>query len=148
MLTSFKKTIVCEEIAQKSQEEGSFETKGQPIRVPWQKYSNKRHHEFILPLTMELSLSSSSLRISGSSPHFRKFTTNTKCKFYDTVFKFPDNSTLTTNFYSIKRSSNVVSNKFPKQFSITVCSIPSISSWISYILVKFVFRFSKFINFT
>ncbi|KAI3791540.1 hypothetical protein L2E82_05343 [Cichorium intybus] len=71
---------------------------------------------------MELSLSSSSLRAYGTSLHYRKSPVNTKCKFYDTVFKFPDTSTLTTNFYGTKRSFKPVSNKYPKQFAITACS--------------------------
>ena len=112
------------------------------------KSPNKRQHKFILPLTMELSLSSSSLRASGTSPHYRKSPINTKCKFFNTLFKCPDNSTLTTNFYCTKRSSKLVSNKYPKQFSVTVCLISSISSWINHILLKLSFTFSKYINFT
>ncbi|KAI3706512.1 hypothetical protein L6452_24308 [Arctium lappa] len=70
---------------------------------------------------MELSLSSSSLRIYGTSPHYTKPSINTKCKFYETVFKFPESSTFRTNSYSIKRSSTLVSTRFPKQFSIKAC---------------------------
>ncbi|XP_024986797.1 homogentisate solanesyltransferase, chloroplastic [Cynara cardunculus var. scolymus] len=71
---------------------------------------------------MELSLSSSSPRVYGTSPHYPKSSINTKCKFHETVFKCPETSTLRTNSYSIKRSSTLVSSRCPKQFSIRACS--------------------------
>ncbi|KAI3688082.1 hypothetical protein L1987_81789 [Smallanthus sonchifolius] len=71
---------------------------------------------------MELSLSSSSLRLYGTSSRYTKQPINPKCKLCDTVFKCPDTSTLTTNCFSTRRTSKLVSNKHPKKISITACS--------------------------